>query len=190
VLTCNSNFFAITTAPSGWTFSSPGVYGYAYNTPNGSNLGLGNGPYDNIAILLNENASYIASDISTAVSGLTAGQQYDLSFQYWGDNVPTSDGGQTYSFNVNVNGGTTLFANVVNSGLGSGNFNTANISFVATGSTADLTFTQLTPLYGGGQASPIIDNISINPTPEPGFYGILALGLAGLAAAFRRRKNA
>ena len=52
-LTCNSQYFYIDSLP-GWTFS-PAVYAYAYNTPDGSNSGLTNGPYDNIAILLNEN---------------------------------------------------------------------------------------------------------------------------------------
>jgi hypothetical protein len=42
----------------------------------------------------------------------------------------------------------------------------------------------------GGDANigNVLDNVSV--TPEPGFYGILALGLTGVLAAVRRRKSA
>ena len=33
-------------------------------------------------------------------------------------------------------------------------------------------------------------NADISPTPEPAFYGLLGLGLTGLAAALHRRKKA
>jgi hypothetical protein len=187
-LTCNSNYFNITSIP-GWNFSTPSVYGYAYNTPNGSNSGLGNGPYNNIAILLNENGPGQISTASNTISGLTVGQTYDLTFQYWGDNVPFSSNGDTYSFDVNINGTDTLFKNVQNIGLGSGNSHMASIQFVASDTTS-LIFTQDTVAYGGAEASPIIDNINIAATPEPGFYGVLALGLTGLITAIRRRKSA
>jgi hypothetical protein len=47
------------------------------------------------------------------------------------------------------------------------------------------------------QAAPAPQNVQFDAgtftftsTPEPGFYGVLAIGLAGLFAAVRRRKNA
>jgi hypothetical protein len=186
-LTCNSNYYSVTSIP-GWSFS-PAVYGYAYNTPTGSNSGVGNGPYNNTAILLNEDALGQIATASNTISGLTIGQTYNLTFQYWGDNVPYSAVGDTYSFDASINGADTLFKNVQNIGLGSGNSNTASIAFTASNSTATLIFTQDTRAYGGYQASPIIDNVAIAAaTPEPGLYGLLSLGLAGLAIFASRRK--
>ena len=200
-LTCNGNYYNIATMASGWTLS-PAVYAYAYNTPAPAsiptNLGIGGGPYNNIAILLNENGLGQIATMTNTISGLTAGKTYDLTFQYWGDNEPFVPAG-TYSFDVNVNGTDTPFLTQQNIGLGSGNLHTADISFVASASPTSLIFTQDTIANGGTSASPIIDNIaisatpsnsiSISATPEPGFYGLLALGLSGIGIVLSRRKK-
>jgi len=54
---------------------------------------------------------------------------------------------------------------------------------LATSSSTSLEFVSLTT----GTTGPVIDDVSV--TPEPGTLALMAIGLAGLVAARRRRKN-
>ena len=56
-------------------------------------------------------------------------------------------------------------------------------NMIASGSSTTLEFVSLTP----GEGGPILDDVSV--TPEPGTLALMALGLAGLVAARRRRKD-
>jgi hypothetical protein len=42
----------------------------------------------------------------------------------------------------------------------------------------------------GGAWSPLIDNLTFSPVPEPSTLGLLAAGLAALVGAARRRRRA
>jgi len=166
----HTDYYSVNSA-DGWTFTGGGTY-YATN-------GAGNG-----AILLNENG---AATASTTITGLTAGSTYTLQFNVWGDNRP----GQQYGLNVAVDGNPLLAL----SGLtdqGAGFYNNTNgllesITFQAANSTALLAFSQNTP--AGSPASPIIDNVTVAPVPEPSTIFLLGAGLAGLGFIRRRAKK-
>jgi hypothetical protein len=152
--------------PSGWT--STGLI-LGYNT--GSD----------ISIYLHENPVGI---ISRTITGLTPGHLYNLTFDYWGDN----EQGYLYGLDVTVNGALTQYLNQTIPAY-DGTTHTGSIFFTATGPSTVLSFGE-TP--ADTLASPIIDNIDISdvsPTPEPAFYGLIGLGLSGLAVAGRRRKK-
>ena len=157
--------------PAGWTKDIPNVYAWsATSSPT------------NYGILLNEPTG----KLSRVIPGLVANTTYDLIFKYWGDNRPTQ-----YSFNVTMNNITTAFTGTsvtyATALAGPGTFNTATISFLYLGTNpgdSTLTFDETTS--GGSEASPIIDDISISVTPEPGFYGVLCLGISGLFFVRRR----
>lgn len=69
------------------------------------------------------------------------------------------------------------------------NWSPESLSFTATGSTTLISFASEDPAFPG-YYGPVIGDVSLVATPEPGFYGILLLGLAGLALAVRRRRLA
>lgn len=130
-------------------------------------------------MLLNETGGTF---MSHAITGLTVGQAYSLSFEYWGDNRP----GSFYSFNYGINGAT----------IGSGLLSWATFSlphlvtynFVAGSASTTLFFQETSP----SQASPLFDNIvvsSVGAVPEPSSLALLCIGGLGMVGrAFRRRK--
>jgi choice-of-anchor C domain-containing protein len=65
------------------------------------------------------------------------------------------------------------------------NWTKETYSFTAGGPTTTLTFASgdVNSPYG-----PAIGDVSVSATPEPGFYGVMAIGLAGLGLALARRR--
>jgi hypothetical protein len=159
---------------NGWTFG-----GSAYGVRNTDDLSDG-------AVLLNE-TSGIALHL---LSGLTAGQTYNVSFLVSGDNRP----GSAYVLKADVNGGSTFTYNGVDLARGTNPGTTVNFSFVAAEGANTLNFYQASAT----EASPIIDNVTVStvsstPTaavPEPATWGLMILGLGGAGAMLRRRRAA
>ena len=135
-----------------------------------------------------------AGGIQQTISGLTTNQTYTLSFEFSGNpqssidpsgNYPT----KTLLVNVgNVTGQTyTITPNWGATSLNSMVWTAESFVFTAPGPTTVLQF-----VSADQQASytgPVVTDVSISATPEPGFYGVLALGLAGLAFAMVRRRS-
>ena len=153
-----------------WTFT-----GGAYLATNGATNGAA---YTDGAVLLNENG---LTSASLTLTNLTAGQQYILSFNVYGDNRPASLG-----FNPNW----TIYVNGAdfdgvdhNAGTFAGYpFQT---SFIATGNDT-FTLTQ----FSAQQASPIFDDFAIAAVPEPSTWAMMILGFAGVGfLAYRRRSH-
>ena len=103
------------------------------------------------AVILNEGPP--GGTASTTVTGLISGQTYTLSFDVWGDNEP----GLAWVLNVSVDGTLLLTANGVDQQPGTNPGTTETISFVATGTSAFLEFSQASVTL----ASPIIDNVQV-----------------------------
>ncbi len=105
------------------------------------------------------------------------GQEYTLSFDLY------NFGGTPSSYEADF--GLTTLVLVVNPG----GFGWTHFSYTVSGTGSDVTklaFRQ-DPSYF------LLDNVVLTPvtasTPEPGLYGVLALGLGGLFVALRRRKS-
>ena len=134
----------------GWTFGSTGTY-LAVQPSTGDQ-----------GVLLNENGG-----VANTLVGLTPNAFYMLSFNYSGDNRPTTifGPGSVYGLSVDVNGG-----NVVSlSGSWAttdpaGHLANVEVQANAAGNLA-LEFYQTTP--SGSQSSPIIDDVTLSAIPEP-----------------------
>jgi hypothetical protein len=142
----------------GWFFTGDAYY--AYSGADGF-------------VLLNENDNTSAS---TTISGLTAGHRYNLSFDVWGDNEP----GGTWTLNLAINGAQAFSLNGVDHGAGLYLGSTEIVSFVATGPSVAIDFTQANSVGG---ASPIIDNVTLTSVPEPSIWALMLAGFCGLGLA-------
>lgn len=187
------NVYEINSMPAGWSVTGGGALAFA----NDSDQVLG--------ILLNENATAILT-----LSGLTEGQTYTATFDYFGDNRPVGfiqpiskevATGQ-YSFNV-TGGSTTVAVNNTEPVLSDytytgtngntdfdvtgvpGTYNTGTITFVADSSNTTLTFTNTTT-NPPSEASAIISYVDVVAAPEPSAIVLLAAMLLGVGITFRR----
>jgi hypothetical protein len=67
------------------------------------------------------------------------------------------------------------------------------LTFIASGASATLTFTDATPLGGGGGSNLALDAVSVSSpgaggVPEPATWALALLGFAGMGAALRSRR--
>jgi hypothetical protein len=166
-----TTFWNINSA-NGWTFSSGAYY-------------VTNGTTSQGALLLNEDGSSTMPEATRILTGLTAGAQYTVSFNYWVDNNTTG--------NYQLTGwiGASQLYTMVGAGATPGSApsgHTGSFTFTATSTSAVLGFGQVTL----SAASPIIDNISVattSPVPLPAAAWLLLSGLGGLGAFTRRRQR-
>jgi len=151
----------------GWTFS-----GQAYLAENAQN--------GDKAILLNEGGGGLGhGSMSTMISNATPGN-YQLSFEYWGDNRPNIP----YQFTVSVGSSSQTITGSWTQAM-SGTSNTAVVPFsLASSGNIQLQLSFLDK--SSYQASAIIDNIKVSSVPLPGAIWLLGSGLAALIGVRRK----
>jgi hypothetical protein len=141
-------------------------------------------------VLLNEDSYSSEGAISATISGLTLGDSYTLTFNYWGDNRPTDlfGAGSVYGLIVGINGGTTSLSNQSWATPGSGTFNVGTVTFSAASTSTTLSFAANT--LAQSQSSPIIGEITLaTAVPEPSTVALGVMGVALGVAAYNRRKS-
>jgi hypothetical protein len=154
----------------GWTFTT-GTY-LAVNTavPGGQ------------AVLLNENAA--GGSASTTIGGLVANAWYTLSFNYSGDNRPTTyDPSASYGFIVDANNVTATVTGLNWATVDpAGHVETLGVRANASGDVV-LDISQTASVIG---ASPIITDVTLN-VPDGGLTaGLLGGALIGIGALRRK----
>ena len=151
----------------GWTYNGgAGVSG------NSSGFTNGNAPApDGGQVLFLQNTG----TASQTLSGFQSGYTYTLSFDMASR--------QNYGFDPTQVLQVTLGTQTLFSGLpfiNSPNYEVETVSFTASGSQT----LEFAGLDAGPDSTDFVDDVAISdvvsPTPEPGFYGLLALGLGGL----------
>lgn len=114
----------------------------------------------------------------------TAGDVYEVTFAY----ANNSGSGPSASAGVTVvDGVTTLLSTLVTHSTttaDSFNWTIADMTFVASGSSATLSFLDTSHLDGGGI---YLDAVSVTDAPEPVSLAVFGVGLAGVGLIRRRR---
>ena len=141
----------------------------------------------NSVLLNSDGGSVVTLSQNTLTSVL--GQSYTLHFSLTAESELPNDGSYTTVPNavpqppdsviVSVNGVPVTRTQTVPGQ------NLETVSFVGTGGAVALSFTDSTPVASYSYSS-VVSNI-YTTTPEPGFYGLMALGLGGLIVAVKRR---
>ncbi len=168
-----STYYAGAAAANGWTFTGDVFWAAAYPA------------FDDGALLLNERGG--VAEAAHALSGLTVGQTYAVSFLYSGDNIP----GGAWTLYADVGAANYATINGVTGAAGSNPGATAGFTFVAGAASETLRFRQASAY----DASPIIDNILVTtvdaqpaPVPEPAAWALMIGGFGLAGAGLRRRK--
>jgi hypothetical protein len=128
----------------------------------------------------------IATTISQAISGLTIGQWYNVSFFWAGTELQSRTGATTESVQVTLGTGsqTTKVVNTVAQGFNG--WYAQTFSYKATATNETLTFMAVgTP--AGLPPLVLLDGVSMFSTPEPTSLAMLGLGIALFGVARLRR---
>lgn len=139
---------------------------------------------DMIGSTSNLSGTLVSSNFATIASPFPYRVEFDLAAAPWGGTSPkTLDvmvDGVTQSFSIHVIPG----APYSNPG-----YIRKSFSFMGSGNVTNLTFKNTTPTTGYG--GPVIDNVSVVLTPEPGTLLLFGSGLLGIGitARIRRRRS-
>jgi hypothetical protein len=190
------------TNATGWTTSG---YNFVFNSTNvssgvtGSSGSValwttGNGGVNTITASP-DGGNFIAADgayevgaVSQTITGLTAGQQYAVSF-YMAAAQQTNHTGATTDYWTVGFGNTALTSNTQAASHAFSGWQYETMTFTATGTSDVLSFLA-TGTPSGVPPFALLDGVSMTAVPEPASITLLLSGVAALAGVAWRRRNA
>ena len=160
---------------------NPTVDGVVFNAGsgvqhNGSAFGFANAPNGVQTAFIQSSYTYIGQ-ITFALANLVVGQAYDIGFSGASRMDYT-----TNAFTVALNGAALGSYNIASTAWQSFTTN----SFVATATTASLSFTGSPTTTGDNDVG--LDNVTVAAVPEPAAWAMMILGMGAIGFAMRRRK--
>ena len=169
------------------TASTSGAVGYngsiALSGPgNGNNNGLVASPDGGQFVGADADPRYNGA-IQQTVSGLTAGQEYNLSFSWAGAQLFGGAGTPTESWQVSLGSQTLSTSTLTLPSVGGfTGWQQANLTFTASAGSEVLGFLAIEAAPPGGQPMTLLDGVSLVAVPEPTSLGLLAIGLLTMLA--------
>ncbi len=124
--------------------------------------------------------------LTQAISGLTAGKSYQVSFYWAGSQLQNRTGDTTERLDVSFGGVTQSTDTVFNASQGFTGWMLQTFRFTATGSDDVLSFLSVgTP--NGLPPVALLDGVSLTAVPEPATWGLMLAGFGMIGIAARRR---
>ncbi len=132
--------------------------------------------------------SGVRGALSQSITGLTAGQKYKVSFSWAGIQLSNRRGDTTDRLDVSLGAQSFSTATINVPDQGFSGWMQKSFTFTATGGTEKLSFLSIgTP--NGLPPMILLDGVSMKAVPEPATLSMLSVGLLGLGAARRRRRQ-
>lgn len=129
----------------------------------------------------------IHGPLSQTITGLVAGQGYNVTFDWAASQLRNRTGATTEQLAVTFGGVTQSTAIINNPSAGFQPWRSVSFYFVPTGTSAVLSFlSNGTP--AGAPPIALLDNISVAAVPEPASWALLVTGFSMVGYATRRRR--
>ena len=132
--------------------------------------------------------------ISQTVTGLTPGAKYLLSFNWAAGQQLGYDGTTTEGWKVTLGGGASQSTPIITlPDKGFSGWTTQSFEFTADGASDQLTFLAIdAPGTADQQGFALLNGVTLvaAPTPEPGAWSLMVIGVGMLGAALRMRSRA
>ncbi len=214
----SNGYLAAPLALADWNFPSPST-GYLFGPGAADGLGAvaltigvtnyyvglwgpGNGSPNGFPVAIPGGGNFLAVDdpveypntLTQTINGLTAGEQYALSFDW--------AAAQVYLPGYGFNG---ITHNQISASLGAETYSTSLVTieshgfsgwlnqtftFTATASSEVLSFLMVSPDVSTTPPAALLTNVSLTAVPEPATWAMMLVGLFGLGGAARRRRAA
>jgi hypothetical protein len=133
--------------------------------------------------------AYDAGPLSQAISGLTVGDTYSVSFYWAGAQQYTFDGANTEQVEVSLGSQTQSTAVYDNTSHGFSGWMTQTFDFTATATSETLSFLAIgTPISPSVPPFALLDGVSMTQVPEPASLALLGIGVMGVCGVVGRRR--
>ena len=134
--------------------------------------------------------------IAQQISGLTVGQQYNLSFDYAGGQYYPLEGATIQAWEVHFGAAQQTTTPLSNASHGFTGWFTSQLSFVASATSELLSFMPIGATTDALPPVTLLDNVALtandplpNDVPEPASLALFALGLVAVAVTRRPSRN-
>jgi hypothetical protein len=164
----------------------PGTGGSAFNNSYGlygiaPSIAPGN-------IVADDGYYYYQADVYQTINGLSPGDSYVLSFYQAGAQQNGAGGSTDEYWRVSLGSQTQLSPDMTAPQGGYTAWTKQTMTFTATGPSEVLNFLSES-VYNGDPPIALLQDVSLTPSPEPGYFAVLVAGILSLIAVAKRQRR-